>query len=55
MELPKDHMTPEPIKAGDRRVLLNGRPPRVDCRVIAEEEYQLLRKAYLDNGGQLSR
>jgi len=34
----------EPIKmkAGDMRVLVNGRPLRVDFRIIAEENYQEL-------------
>lgn len=31
---------PKLIKAGDERVLLNGEPPKVDCRVVAEELYQ---------------
>jgi hypothetical protein len=38
---------PEPvepilIKAGDTRLLINGNPPLVDCRVVAEERYQSL-------------
>lgn len=35
-------MTNKPIliKAGDKTVLLNGNPPRVDCRVVAESYYQ---------------
>lgn len=28
------------ILAGDSRVLLNGVPPKCDCRVVAEERYQ---------------
>jgi len=38
----------EPIllKAGDARLKINGQPPLVDCRVIAEENYQdLIEKA----------
>lgn len=31
---------PKLIKAGDERVFLNGEPPKVDCRVVAEELYQ---------------
>jgi len=31
---------PMPIKAGDKRLLLNGKRPLVDCRVIAEQNYQ---------------
>ena len=33
---------PELIKAGDKRVKLGflEQPPKVDCRVISEEEYQ---------------
>ena len=33
---------PELIKAGDKRVKLGflEEPPKVDCRVISEEEYQ---------------
>ena len=30
------------IKAGDKKVLLNGTAPLVDCRVVAEENYQKL-------------
>ena len=30
------------IKAGDTRVLLNGHPPKVDCRVVSEENYKQL-------------
>ena len=34
--------SPEPIliKAGSKRVMLGGLSPKVDCRVLAEEEYQ---------------
>ena len=28
------------LKAGDIRVKINGQPPKVDCRLIAEENYQ---------------
>ncbi|KKL81904.1 hypothetical protein LCGC14_1990100 [marine sediment metagenome] len=42
----KNHIVPEPIKAGDSCVKLNGNPPLADCRVIAEDEYQLLLGAY---------
>lgn len=28
------------IKAGDKKLLINGSPPRVDCRVVAEDNYQ---------------
>lgn len=31
---------PIPIKAGDKRILINGCPPMVDCRIVAEERYQ---------------
>lgn len=31
------------IKKGDSRVLLNGEPPKADCRVISEENYQSLK------------
>jgi len=39
---------PELIKAGDSRLRLGmlGRPPRVDCRVVAEENYIKLKKTY---------
>ena len=30
----------ELIKAGDKRLLINGVPPKVDCRVVAEDNYQ---------------
>ena len=38
----------EPIamKAGDERVLVNGRTIPVDYRIITEENYQKLRKAF---------
>ncbi len=44
----KEHIQPILIKAGDTRLRLGelGRPPLFDCRVIAEEEYQLLLSAY---------
>ena len=40
--------TAEPIllKAGDTRLLINGYPPKVDCRVVAEEYYQSLLAGY---------
>jgi hypothetical protein len=31
---------PIPLKAGDERVLVNGRPLTVDFRIISEERYQ---------------
>jgi hypothetical protein len=39
---------PIPIKAGSKKVLLNGCPPKVDCRVISEENYAELMRAYHD-------
>ncbi len=43
---------PLPIKAGDRRVLLGifARPPKVDCRVVAEELYQEMKNALKKSG-----
>lgn len=38
----KKHIPPIPIKAGDPKVKIQGDPPLVDCRVIAEEEYQFI-------------
>ncbi len=32
------------IKAGSWKVMLNGHPPKVDCRVVAEDYYQKLEK-----------
>ena len=32
------------LKAGDRRVLINGHPPLLDCRVVAESTFQQLEK-----------
>lgn len=38
--------TPILIKAGDTRLLINGQPPLVDCRVVAEEYYEsIIKKA----------
>ena len=37
-----EHIPPILIKAGHTGLLINGHPPLVDCRLIAEEEYQLL-------------
>ena len=31
---------PSLIKAGDKRVLLNGVPPKVDCLVVAEDKWK---------------
>ena len=36
------------IKKGDKRVLLNGKPPRVDCRIIAEDTFQEMFLVYLE-------
>ena len=33
------------IKAGDDRLLINGKSPKADCRVISEENYQILKTA----------
>ena len=38
----KKHIAPPAMRAGDSRVLINGRPVERDFRIIAEEEYQLL-------------
>ena len=35
----KDKATPLLTKAGDTTLLINGWPPKVDCRVVAEEYY----------------
>ena len=39
---------PKLIKAGDKRVLLGFAmmPPKVDVRIITEENYQLLKQAF---------
>lgn len=31
---------PIALKAGDKRIKINGEPPKADCRIIAEENYQ---------------
>ena len=48
----KKSKEPLPIKAGDRRVLLGmfARPPKVDCRVVAEELYQQMTIALKEAG-----
>lgn len=48
----KKQPEPKPIPAGDRRVLLGmfSRPPRIDCRVIAEPLYQAMIKALKKSG-----
>ena len=38
----KKHIAPPAMRAGDSRVLINGRAVLCDFRIIAEEEYQLL-------------
>lgn len=37
---PWDDDTATPIKAGDSRVRLGGKPPECDCRVLSEPNYQ---------------
>ena len=32
------------IKAGDKTILINGHPPKVDIRVVAEDYYQKMNK-----------
>lgn len=39
-------------KKGDKRVLLNGEPPKVDCRVLAEETFQELLVTYIEKRTQ---
>ena len=43
---------PRLVKAGARRVLLGmfARPPKVDCRVVAEELYQQMIMALKESG-----
>ena len=38
----KEKVMSDPIllKTGDRRVLINREPPKVDCRIVAEDYYQ---------------
>jgi hypothetical protein len=36
------HIEPIPLKAGDRRVIVNGTPLPVDFRIIHEDQYQIL-------------
>ena len=38
----KDFIEPILLKAGDNRVKINGQYPYVDCRIISEDNYQLL-------------
>ena len=42
----KEFVEPVFLMQGDQRLLINGNPPRVDCRVISEEQYLLLKSAY---------
>jgi len=37
---------PEFIKAGDERVLVNGRPLQVDYRIISEDNYRQLKRSF---------
>jgi len=41
------------VPAGDRRVLLSGRPPLLPIRVLAEDEYQLLLAGFRSAGGKV--
>ena len=34
------------IKAGDQQLRLKGSPPSQDCRVISEDNYQLLKSIF---------
>lgn len=43
---PKPFTEPEALKAGDHRVLINGRTIPVDYRVVWEDQYKALKKAY---------
>jgi hypothetical protein len=36
------------IKAGDKKLLLNGEPPKVNCMVVAEDNYNEILKAFKD-------
>ena len=42
MEILLKFIEPTKIKAGDKKLKINGAPPKVDCRIIAEQGYQLL-------------
>lgn len=39
---------PVPLKANDPRLRINGRPVEVACRIISEENYQILKEAFDD-------
>jgi len=41
----KKFISPLLTKAGDERVLINGVPPKVDCRIVAEDNYKILLSA----------
>lgn len=41
-------LNPILIKAGDKRVLLRGVPPKADCRVVVEEKWQEIVKETLE-------
>lgn len=54
----------ELIKAGDNKLLINNEPPKVDCRVVADDNYnEILQvfkeirswdiKRYMDGSGEL--
>lgn len=38
----KESVEPILLQAGDTRLLINGRPPLVLCRVVSEEKYQAI-------------
>ena len=46
---------PEVVKAGDKSVRFNGRPPLADCRVISEGQYQALLSVWLESNRKVKR
>ena len=48
MKTEKDFIEPKLVKAGSNLIKLGylNASPKVDCRVISEDQYQMLKKAY---------
>jgi len=42
----KEFIEPVFLMEGDQRLKINGKVPAVDCRVISEDQYLLLKSAY---------
>jgi hypothetical protein len=49
-----EHIAPVSLPAGDDRVTVNGRPLRAPCRILSEDEYQLLLAGFIAAGGKVA-